>query len=360
MGATLLDHRYLVSSLLSATAHSRRFSGCHVELDTPVRIVELRPPDRPPAAREWDPAQCASLAARAAALRHPVLPRVRDCFYAGGVCYVVEDAADGERLAGRLACGDRPDLRAALRDGLVLCDAVARVAVAVPELLACLLIAGTTLAYDASGAPHLTTWDYARWLGGRGALDPGVPDLRAPELRDDARLVPDERAHVYSIAALLSLLLTGSTELPAASPVALPGSDLPGVLRTALEPALRADPRRRTPTADALGRALARAARETLPALEPTPISAVASPPPATAKPPQRPAATAAPAPAQRPRPRPRPRPRTIHQQASWAAELARRTAPRALRLARERSRAAVEAALHHRAGRTPGEPRSA
>lgn len=259
MGAALLDHRYVVSSLLCVTEHSRRFAGCHVGLEAPVRIVELRPPDDPRGASAWNAPRCASLAARVATLRHPALPRVRDCFCAGGTCYVVEDAPDGERLAARLASGTMTDPRAALRDGLLLCDAVARVASAAPEMLACLPITSTTLRYGAGGEPHLITWDYARWWGGAGGLDPGMPDLRAPEVRAGERLVPDERAHVYSIAALLSAVL--------AVPAALPDGDLPGAVRAALEPALLADPTRRTPDAESLGRALAGAARAVLPAL---------------------------------------------------------------------------------------------
>ncbi|HKS70131.1 MAG TPA: hypothetical protein VJQ45_06910, partial [Ktedonobacterales bacterium] len=81
MGAALLDHRYSVSSLLCAGASARRFAGCHVGLDAPVRIVELRPPEQTPAGSAWDAAHCAAFVARAAALRHPALPRVRDCFY---------------------------------------------------------------------------------------------------------------------------------------------------------------------------------------------------------------------------------------------------------------------------------------
>lgn len=342
MGAALLDDRYLVSSLVSATAHSRRFAGCHVGLDAPVRIVELRQPDQSPgqaAGTRWDAARCASLAARTAALHHPALPRVRDCFYADGICYVVEDVPDGEQLATRLegGCVPGPDLLAALRDGLYLCDAVARVAADVPEMLACLLIASGTLAYDAGDMPQLTTWDYACWRGGRSTLNPGAPDLRAPELLAGAGSVPDERAHVYSIGALLVLLLTGSTERAAAAPV----SHLPAAVRAALEPALRADPRQRTPTADVLGRALARAVRASLPALGPTLVTA--SQPLSTTEPSVRVAARAKPVDVSHRR--------TLHPRAASAVAHGRRTAPRAIRQAGERSRAAVEAALR-RAGR--------
>lgn len=346
MGAMLLDHRYLVSSLVSATADARRFAGCHVGLDAPVRIVELRPPDLSRAGLEsaaWDATRCASLVARAAALHHPALPRVRDCFCAGGTCYVVEDAPDGERLAARLARLPVPgsDLRTALRDGLYLCDAVARVAADVPEMLACLVIAGGTLTFDAGGMPRLATWDYACWHGGRGTLDPGTPDLRAPELLAGSHSAPDERAHVYSIAVLLTLLLTGGAGLSAAARE----DDLPAPVRAALEPALRADPRQRTPTADALGRALAHAVRATLRALGPT-VVAVSEParqPTPVAEPRARLAAL--------PQASRAPRPRLAQPRAASTVEHARRTAPRAIRQARERSRAAVEAALR-RAGR--------
>lgn len=348
MSAVLLDHRYLVSSLVSATARARRFAGCHVGLDAPVRIVEMRPPDEadePDRRRAgsvtsvWDAARCASLAARTAALHHPALPRVRDCFCAGGICFVVEDASDGERLIGRGARGAKRDLRAALRDGLHLCDAVARVAADVPEMLACLLIASATLAYDADGLPHVTTWDYACWSGGQGTLDPGEPDLRAPELLTGGRAVPDERAHVYSIAALLMYQLTGSARLPAASADGI----LPDSVRTALEPALRADPRLRTPTADALGRALARAACAALPALEPAHTEGMASFPPPIVDWGDHKLRVRVPVRASHPYP--------PHPRAALPTELARRATPRAIRQARGRPRAAVEAALR-RAGR--------
>lgn len=336
MGAALLDQRYSVSSLLCAGASARRFAGYHVGLDAPVRIVELRPPNQTQSAPAWDAGRCAAYVARAAALRHPALPRVRDCFYARGVCYVVEDALQDEWLARRVGRGRKANLRAALRDGLLLCDAVAHIARDAPELLPCLLISGATLAYDSAGVLHLTTWDYSRWLEGRSALDPGAPDLRAPEVRAAAAAVPDERAHVYSIAALLAFLLAGSVErLTAGS-----AGDMPEALRAALAPALHADPRQRTPDAETLGRAIAHAARLVLPALESMPIT------PMAARPPSRWAwieqGASRHGRAQRARALPFLRP------AARAANLARQTAPRALRQAGERSRAAVVAVFHH------------
>lgn len=335
MGAALLDHRYSVLSLLRADASARRFLGCHVGLAAPVWIVELRPPNQPDVGPTWDAAHCAAVVVRAASLRHPALPRVRDCFHARGVCYVVEDALEDERLATRLArCGGAVALRVALRDALLLCDAVACVARDAPELMPCLLISGSTLAYDAAGTLHLTTWDYSRWLDRRSALDPSAPDLRAPELRTAAASVPDERAQVYSIAALLSLLLGGAAELHSAARA----GQLPPAVHAALTPALQADPRQRTPDAEALGRALARAVRLALPALEPasvTPTDVRATP-----RSTQRGRGSSRHAPSWRAQPFWRP--------AARAADLARHTAPRALRQAGERSRAAVLAALHH------------
>lgn len=340
MDAALLDRRYAVSSLLCASASARRFAGCHVSLDAPVRIVELRPPNQPHPARTWGAAECAALAARAAALRHPALPRVRDCFYAHGVSYVVEDALEEERLAARLAGRRVLDLRAALRDGLLLCDALACVAREAPELLECLLIAGATLAYDAGGVLHLTTWDYSRLLDGRSTLEPGAPDLRAPEVRAGDISAPDERAHVYGIAALLAFLLAGDVERLTAER----DGHLPLAVHAALTPALHMDPRRRTPDAEALGRALAHAARVALPALEPVrPLSPPGYAPPHTAHR-ERQAPHAMYATRQPPHPLFRPA-------AAAAAGLARHTAPRALRHAGERSRAVVMAALH-RVGR--------
>lgn len=341
MGATLLDHRYALSSLLCASAQVRRFAGYHVGLDAPVRIVELRPPDAPHGAHSWDATQCAAFVARAAALRHPALPRVRDCFCAQGICYVVEDALEDEWLAARPAHRGAPDLRTALRDGLLLCDAVACVAHDAPELLPCLLIAGATLAYDAGGAPHLTTWDYSRWLEGQATLDAGTPELRAPELRAGSHSVPDERAHVYSIAALLAFLLVGDSSplvLGAAS-----SADLPAPVQAALAPALHDDPRQRTPDAETLGRALARAARAALPALEYAPAASVAPSPPSRLAWHEHDVSHHALA--------SRAHALGLLRPAVRAADLARHSAPRALRQAGERSRAAVDAALR-RAGR--------
>ena len=334
MGAALLDHRYSVSSLLCAGASARRFAGYHVGLDAPVRIVELRPPEQTQAgsASAWDAARCAAFVAHAAALRHPALPRVRDCFYAHGICYVVEDALQDEWLATRATRHQDPDPRAALRDALLLCDVVSRITSEAPELLPCLLISGSTLAYDAGGVLHLTTWDYLRWLDGRSALNAGVPDLRAPELRAVAATVPDERAHVYSIASLLAFLLaSGAGPLTTAACA----GDVPATLHAALAPALHADPRQRTPDAETLGRALARAARLTLPAVEPLSASSMAS----RAAPHGR--GSSQHAPAMRTHPLPLLRP------AERAADLARNTALRALRHAGERSLAVMMAALH-------------
>jgi hypothetical protein len=262
MRTVLLDHRYSVSSLLSATPQSRRFAGYHVGLDAPVRIVELRQPGALGTLPRWDVEHVVTLAARAATLNYPALPRVRDCFCAPEGCYIIEDARDGEPLANWLARGPQ-DLRIALRDGLQLCDAVAHLAYQAPDLLPCLPISGATLAYDATDCLRLTTWDYQWMLGGERSLDPGVPDLRAPELHVDGQRAPDERSHVYSIAALLAILLTGSTNLSAT----LAAGVLPATVWAALEPALCADRHQRTPTADALGQALASAARASLPVL---------------------------------------------------------------------------------------------
>lgn len=341
MGAALLDHRYSVSSLLCADASARRFVGCHVGLAVPVRIVELRPPNQSDVGATWDAAHCAAVVARAASLRHPALPHVRDCFHARGVCYVVEDALEDERLSTRLAHRGRAvALRAALRDALQLCDAVACVARDAPELMPCLLISGSTLAYDAAGTLHLTTWDYSRWLDGRSALDPGAPDLRAPELRTAADSmpsvpsVPNERTHVYSIAALLAYQLLGNADF---HPAARAGQ-LPLAVHAALAPALQADPRQRAPDAEVLGRALARAVRLALPALEPAPVTPtdVRATPRLT----RRGRGSSHHAPSWRAQP--------LWCPAARAADLARHTAPRALRQAGERSRAAVLAALRH------------
>jgi hypothetical protein len=328
MDGVLLDRRYSVSSLLSTNAQVRRFTGYHVGLGAPVRIVELRPRIQQRSARSKDALGYAATIARAAALRHPVLPRVRDCFCARSVCYVIEDALEDERPAAQPARRGEPDLRVALRDGLLLCDAVACVAHEVPELLACLLIASATLVYDAGGALHLTTWDYSRLLDGRGALDPGTPELRAPELLTCAAASPDERAHVYSIAALLAARLAGDadTSRPATT---LRAATLPDPFRAVLAPALDADPRLRTPNVETLGRALGRVACATLPALQQVPAGvSVASQLPARSgrrerTTPQRAAASL-------------PRTRQFHRSPPWA----------------------VLAALRH-AGRVPGMLRS-
>ena len=262
----LLDHRYQVSSLVYASDQERRYAGRHVELDLPVRISALRPAAADDTISKTGALRFWTLAQQAASLRHPALPRLRDCFRAGADYILIEDAVDGETLAERIERQGRLSLRETLALGLRLCDALAQAAHVSAGLVPFTTITPYTVVFLPGGQVVLTDLGSWRWLGLRHvAPGPHAAPYSAPEIAGDTRF--DARADVYSVAAVMYHALTG--RVPAAwtqegRPLATLEPDIPPALSQVLEHALAADPALRYASAEHLGRAFAMAARVVL------------------------------------------------------------------------------------------------
>jgi serine/threonine protein kinase len=273
----LLDHRYQVYSLESVGSHVRRYAGRHVALDLPVRITALRPTATDAAASAYDTSRFWTLAQKAVSLRHPVLPRLRDCFRAGDDYIIVDDAPGGETLAERIERLGCLTLRETLALGLRLCDALAYAQQICADLIPFTTITPYTVAFLLSGQVALTELGSWRWLGVPYlADDPQIAPHCAPEVGGHAPL--DARADVYGIAAIMYHALTGPVPAAwnqAACPHDTSEPAIPPALSQVFEHALAADPAVRYASAEHLGRAIAMAARIVLPSatLLPNPIA---------------------------------------------------------------------------------------
>jgi hypothetical protein len=273
----LLDRRYRIQSILFVGEHERCYAARHVELDLPVCITALRVPACH-AATSLDSMRFWTLAQQAASLRHPAFPRVRDCFAASDDVVLVEDPIAGETLADRLRREGPLSLREALALGLRLCDALAHAGQAAAELLPFITITPRALVFLPSGQIVLADLGVRRWLGLPSAAPQAeMAAYRAPELAHNT--VPDVRANVYSVAAVVYHAVSGHQPVPwthTASPLDALEPSIPAALSQVIEHALAADPDLRYAGAERLGRALAMAARLSLPE---TAALAASSPP---------------------------------------------------------------------------------
>jgi serine/threonine protein kinase len=287
----LLDRRYRVSRDIEHAGDEQRFPAYHVELDTPVCIITLRPHSaasttgRAAYLRESSASPFWRQALLAANLRHPVLPRVRDAFLQGDTYYVVTDDAmhpfglehtppswhPVETLAERLERNGRLSLREALIFGLHLCDALAYLEQVAPALLPLTTIAPRQLILPQPNAIIIGDLHPARWLYATGRDCAGV-DLPycAPEVAGGGE--QDARADIYSIAAVMYHMLAGVPPIPpTTSDERLTLAEIepliPAALSDVIELALQPDPDVRFTDANAFGRALADALTKLLPAL---------------------------------------------------------------------------------------------
>jgi hypothetical protein len=264
---TLLDHRYQVSSLVFANDHERRFIGRHVELDLAVRITSLRPTAAGDTVTAAGALRFWTLAQQAASLRHPALPRLRDCFRSGDNYILIEDAVGGETLAERIERQGCLSLRETLALGLRLCDALVQAAHVCAGLLPFTTITPYTVVFLPSGHVVLTDLGSRHWLGlPRAAPEPKAAPYSAPEVAGCMSL--DARVDVFSVAAVMHHALTG--RVPAApnqeaSPLYAAEPAIPPALSLVFEHALAAEPAMRYDSAEHLGRAVAMAARVVLP-----------------------------------------------------------------------------------------------
>jgi hypothetical protein len=265
--SALLDHRYQVSSLVFADDHERRYAGRHVELDLTVRITALRAAvagvtvTAAGALRFW------MLAQRAASLRHPALPRLRDSFRAGEDYIVIEDAVGGQTLAERIERQGCLSLRETLALGLRLCDALVQTAHVCTDLLPLTTITPYTVVFLPSGHVVLTDLGSRRWLGlPRAEPEPEAAPYSAPEVAGCTSL--DARADVFSVAAVMYHALTSRVpafRIQEANPLDAAEPAIPPALSQVFDRALAAEPAVRHDSAEHLGRAIAMATRVVLP-----------------------------------------------------------------------------------------------
>lgn len=265
----LLDKRYRITNTLCERDYERHYVGRHVELDIPVRIVTLDlPVDDSGAPHDGAVAHIWALAARATALRHPSLVRVRDCFRSRRTFSVVAEWVEGETLAARMKRRGRLSLRETLTYGLQLCDLLAYVARQGAALMPFLNITPDTLVVQDDDRIVLTDLGTIHWLHDRDTIQvPSQLPYIAPEVRTGASA--NSRANIYSVAAVLFTALAGQP--PAFGPEALPLSMLaplaPAALCDTIERALDPDPYARYAGPEDFGGALGRSVHATLPAV---------------------------------------------------------------------------------------------
>jgi hypothetical protein len=250
---SLLDGRYQLTGTLSRRHGERHFAARHVELDLPVRIAVLgSPAGDAPAGHAWARRVWAQ-AAQATRLRHPCLPRVRDCFVQESTVAVVLEWVEGEPLAERLRRQGQLAPREALSYALQVCDALSIAARQAPALLPAESLTPENLVVVAPGRLMVADPGVGRWAA-RAAV-PGT-------------IRHDPQTEIVAVAELLYLLLTGDPPLrgEAYVPLSLREPRLAPGLAPALDRALARSGAPRYPSTDAFARALGEAARAALPA----------------------------------------------------------------------------------------------
>jgi len=271
MPRPLLDHRYVLTQLLTERPGEWHYLGYHTELGIPVYVIAVSSPVR---VRLVDGEHFRACAIAAACLKHQVLPQLRDFFSsksaqtATSTYYAVFDTPLGTPFRAYLAGRRDRSLYEALAYGLQLCDALDLVERKAPRLLPLIALSPETLIVRTSMSIGLSELGVARWL--TPTLCPVTPTesiYLAPEVLAGNR--GDCRSTLYSIAAFLHHALAGSP--PAESRQRLDDSGpilppvLPAALEAVLEKALHSAPERRFPTLEAFGMALGRAAYQLLP-----------------------------------------------------------------------------------------------
>lgn len=116
---SLLDRRYRVTHTLAEHGVETHYAARHVALDRPVRLLVF---SGAPAAGSADDIFAWTM--RAARLRHPVLPRVRDCFRIQDSACVVIDEPRGQRLYQRLRERGPLSGREVITLGILVADAL--------------------------------------------------------------------------------------------------------------------------------------------------------------------------------------------------------------------------------------------
>lgn len=115
---SLLDRRYRLTHVLARHDTETHYAARHVALDRSVRLIVF--PESPTVTLD----EVSAWTMRAAALRHPVLPRVRDCFRVEESICVVMDEPRGQRLGERLRERGPLTEREAIAVGILVADAL--------------------------------------------------------------------------------------------------------------------------------------------------------------------------------------------------------------------------------------------
>lgn len=237
---SLLDHRYRVTHLLARHDAETHYAARHVALDRRVRLIVF------PYANAAEAADDVSAwTMRAARMRHPVLPRVRDCFRVEESMCVVMDEALGQRLDKRLRSRGPLTEREALTMGLLVADALdhllgrdealAPLSCITPDALTLSPEDRVTLAY-LRPRPLLASAASCRCAACRAYLAPET--LLGEEV--------DVRADLYSLAAVIRHALGGAAHAGASDSALTPeATGEAAVLRPILDRALAHDPRDR-------------------------------------------------------------------------------------------------------------------
>jgi serine/threonine-protein kinase len=275
--SSLLDHRYQIGEILRQDTHERHlvYAARHVELAIPVRVLVHDCADI--ATARACATRFGSRVPLAIGMRHPVLPRVRDCFRQGSRYYVVIDDIAGETLSARLARKRPTPVAEALSIGLQLCEALAYLDATAPALAPLGTIASENLVLRPSGGVALAEVPVCRWLGladSTPAQAPGSSTVSAPPSADGWAAGAD----LCSVAALLYTMLAGRPPIlrdGRYAPLGELAPHLSAELVAAVERGLQTNPGAPFRSAFDFGVALASAAYAALP--EPDPLLALAA-----------------------------------------------------------------------------------
>lgn len=263
ISSPLLDQRYRIMAGLCGQSGEHHFAARHVALNIPVRIISVSVGERPGAQRTEVAQRFLARAAAAAALRHPGIVRIRDCFRQGTTCILVLDWTPEATLAARLAEQGPLPVRDALALGLHLCDMLAAVAHQAPHLLPLGTLAPVALTLQPDGHCILTDLGMRNWPydcqppHSLDRLPYAAPEILAGSARD-------VRADLYSLAAVLYAALAGEPPAPLSLgrlPLAELAPNVPPSICDVIERALQLDPADRSPSPEAFGMALGAAIR---------------------------------------------------------------------------------------------------
>ena len=263
--ASLLDRRYRVTHILAQHDSETHYAARHVALDRHVRLMVSSATPGSDYAEEV----CA-WTARVAALRHPVLPHVRDCFGHEESMCVVLDEPHGLTLTQRILQRGPLAEREVIAIGLLVADALDHLTRHDATLAPLASITPDALVFLPDDRVTLTYPRPRPLLDRLGAcLCPRCQAYQAPEV---ARGEPaDARADIYGLATTLRYALGFS-----ASESAIATSDT-NAIEPILARALARDPRDRYESPAAFASALVDVGTA-LPGLSPATSRASAAP----------------------------------------------------------------------------------